>query len=77
MHLCSFTIRRVGLQPGLETDVHLLQMPVDRLRGVVISSDVLGLTKDVCPTALEVATEDWIGRPAVTGDRSREVLASG
>jgi hypothetical protein len=65
----------VGLQPRLETDVHLLERPVDRFCFRVIIGYILSLSQNVRPAPLEVPAEDWIRRPAVTYDGSIEVLS--
>ncbi len=74
MGFCSLTLRQVGLQPSLESDVQLFEITVDRDRLVLLRGRVFSFSENVCPAPLEIAAEGRIGRPSVTNDRSREVL---
>jgi len=75
MHLCSFTRTRVGLQPRLETDEHLIEIPIHRFCLLVVTRSVFGFPEKMCPAPLKITAERWIRRPPIADDRSREVLA--
>jgi len=75
LHASSLLLTWVGLQPGLETDVHLREEPINRLRLLVVGGDIFSLTENMCPAPLESVAESWIRCPSIADDGPREVLA--